>query len=220
MTHTEALKLALEALGKWSSGRDMDAVELNDLIATLEAALEQPEQEPMAWMYVGIKHDGTTHGPHLVWKPEHMDAMSAEKGVKAVPLYAALKGGRQSAPSPEQPEQEPVAWQWLNTAHFRKKLPADAEPRAWNPLYTHPPRRETEPAAFGALVAISLLTHLGGEVADYEDVVEAVRRLHALNGELLEALKQMLEVWEEDPAYGAKHADKARAAVIRARGQA
>jgi hypothetical protein len=37
---------------------------------------------------------------------------------------------------------EPVAWQWLNTAHFRKKLPADAEPGAWNPLYTHPPRRE------------------------------------------------------------------------------
>jgi len=42
----------------------------------------------------------------------------------------------------EQPEQEPVAWQWLNTAHFRKKLPADAEPGAWNPLYAHPPRRE------------------------------------------------------------------------------
>jgi hypothetical protein len=42
----------------------------------------------------------------------------------------------------EQPEQEPVAWQWLNTAHFRKKLPADAELRAWNPLFTHPPRRE------------------------------------------------------------------------------
>jgi len=42
----------------------------------------------------------------------------------------------------EQPEQEPVAWQWLNTAHFRKKLPADAEPGAWNPLYTHPPRRD------------------------------------------------------------------------------
>jgi len=45
-----AAQQALEALGKWSSGRDMDAVELNDLIATLEAALEQPEQEPVAWM--------------------------------------------------------------------------------------------------------------------------------------------------------------------------
>jgi hypothetical protein len=43
-TLREAAQQALEALGKWSSGRDMDAVELNDLIATLEAALEQPEQ--------------------------------------------------------------------------------------------------------------------------------------------------------------------------------
>ena len=40
-------------------------------------------------------------------------------------------------------EQEPVAWQWLTTAHFRKKLPKDAEKGAWSPLYTHPqPKRE------------------------------------------------------------------------------
>jgi hypothetical protein len=46
MTRTEALKLALDALGKFSIGYHVDAVQLNDLIATLEAALEQPEQEP------------------------------------------------------------------------------------------------------------------------------------------------------------------------------
>jgi len=46
-----------------------------------------------------------------------------------------------------------------------------------------------------------------------------LRRLHALNGELLEALKAMLAVWEEDPAYGATHADKARAAIARAEGK-
>jgi hypothetical protein len=46
-----------------------------------------------------------------------------------------------------------------------------------------------------------------------------LRRLHAENGELLEALKQMLEVWEEDPAYGATHADKARAAIARVEGK-
>jgi hypothetical protein len=123
---------------------------------------------------------------------------------------------------PAEPEQEPVAWIESPRGAIRaNSLYRITGPQslAWSiPLFTHPPRRETEPAAFDALVAISLLTHLGGEVADYEDVVEAVRRLHALNGELLEALKQMLEVWEEDPAYGAKHADKARAAVIRARG--
>ena len=45
---------------------------------------------------------------------------------------------------PEQPaqQQEPVAWQWLTTAHFRKRLPKDAEKGAWNPLYTSPPPRK------------------------------------------------------------------------------
>jgi hypothetical protein len=46
-----------------------------------------------------------------------------------------------------------------------------------------------------------------------------LRRLRAENAELLEALKQMLEVWEEDPAYGATHADKARATIARAEGR-
>ncbi len=39
-------------------------------------------------------------------------------------------------------EPEPVAWQWLNTAHFRKKLPRDAQRGAWNALYTAPPQRQ------------------------------------------------------------------------------
>ena len=33
--------------------------------------------------------------------------------------------------------------------------------------------------------------------------------------ELLRALKGMLEVWEEDPAYGVHYAEKARAALTR-----
>ena len=40
-----------------------------------------------------------------------------------------------------QEQGEPVAWQWLTTAHFRKKLPKDAEKGAWNPLYTTPQQR-------------------------------------------------------------------------------
>ena len=47
------------------------------------------DREAVAWMYLGIKNDGTTHGPHLVWSPFYMDAMSAEKGALAIPLYAA-----------------------------------------------------------------------------------------------------------------------------------
>lgn len=49
MNHSQALRLALDALGKFSIGYHVDAVELNDLIATLESALEQPEHEPVAW---------------------------------------------------------------------------------------------------------------------------------------------------------------------------
>ena len=41
-----------------------------------------------------------------------------------------------------EPEQEPVCWQWLDTANYRKKLPANAIPEHWRPLYTAPiPRR-------------------------------------------------------------------------------
>lgn len=34
---------------------------------------------------------------------------------------------------------EPVAWQWLNTAHFRKNVPASATWSQWRPLYASPP---------------------------------------------------------------------------------
>jgi hypothetical protein len=36
---------------------------------------------------------------------------------------------------------EPVAWQWLGSAHFRKKIPKNADITAWNPLYHYPPQR-------------------------------------------------------------------------------
>jgi hypothetical protein len=95
----EAMKEAAYNLAPWLSAALDDPEVCQEYKAAINAwfdtampaPLEQPEQEPVAWMYQGIKHDGTTHGPHLVWKPEHMDVMSAEKGAKAVPLYAALK---------------------------------------------------------------------------------------------------------------------------------
>ena len=39
-----------------------------------------------------------------------------------------------------QPAQEPVAWQWLGSAHFRKKIPKNADITAWNPVYSAPQR--------------------------------------------------------------------------------
>jgi len=49
-----------------------------------------------------------------------------------------------------QPEQEPVAWQFMNGSSFRKRRPDDFSDLAsdglpyWRPLYTTPPQR-TEP---------------------------------------------------------------------------
>jgi hypothetical protein len=58
-----------------------------DFKQALEAALKPGE--PVAFMYTAIHNTGTTHGPYLVFKPGHMDAMSASKGAVAIPLYTA-----------------------------------------------------------------------------------------------------------------------------------
>jgi hypothetical protein len=34
---------------------------------------------------------------------------------------------------------EPVAWQWLDTANFRKSIPEGSNAWEWNPLYAHSP---------------------------------------------------------------------------------
>jgi hypothetical protein len=139
------------------------------------------------------------------------------KNSRAITAITALKAAL------EQPEQaEPVAWIQSNHLQLAQRGPFSCrvEPTQRHPdfvpLYTHPPRREAEPAAFDALVAISLLTHLGGEVADYEDVVEAVRRLSAVNRELLEALLEERRVrlmGQEDDVHWESLRDMRRAAM-------
>jgi hypothetical protein len=85
---TDLRDAALRALASLKGyRRELGCQQPCDAERALEAALEQPEQEPVAWMYKGIKSDGTEHGPHLVWVPAYMDAMSAEKGAVASPLY-------------------------------------------------------------------------------------------------------------------------------------
>jgi hypothetical protein len=84
-----------------------------------------------------------------------IEAISTERALKlALEALKCLLAGNSTAHQAanaitalrqaiEQAEkQEPVAWQWLNTAHFRKKLPKDAEQGAWTPLYTAPPQRQ------------------------------------------------------------------------------
>ena len=86
------LREAAEALLDYydSKGENIDGwtERFAELRQALEAALK-PGGEPVAFMYTAIHDTGTTHGPYLVFKPGHMDAMSASKGAVAVPLYTA-----------------------------------------------------------------------------------------------------------------------------------
>jgi len=99
MTHTEALRLALDALESLQGGCtdsndgtvEAFTVWCPEVIDACRAALAAPSVPsggPVAWVYTGVKADGTEHGPHLVWKPAYMDARSASKGATATPLYA------------------------------------------------------------------------------------------------------------------------------------
>ena len=74
---------------------------------------------------------------------------------------------------------------------------------------------------FTALVEISLLTHLGGEVAEYGDVVDAVRRLKEEKAGLLEALRTAVDHLEGMPDQEdvAACVVKARAAIAKATGE-
>ena len=91
MTDRELMQQALEALEFfWDNGYRNIAMKQKAAMDALRERLAQPEQEPVAWMYHGIRHDDTPHErPSLIWKPEYMDVMSAEKGAKATPLYTA-----------------------------------------------------------------------------------------------------------------------------------
>lgn len=72
------------------------------IIDRLRAVPAEPEPEPVAWIYHGIRHDGTPHdNPSLIWRPEYMDVMSASKGAKATPLYTTPPARRPLTPAQE-----------------------------------------------------------------------------------------------------------------------
>ena len=100
----KAMKMALEALDIAQAMQERHSIHHAKTLAAydaLRAAIaeasmqrltdvqQEMEQEPVAWMYHGIRFDDTPHdSPSLIWRPEYMDAMSASKGAKATPFYA------------------------------------------------------------------------------------------------------------------------------------
>lgn len=56
-------------------------------------------------------------------------------------------------------------------------------------------------------------------VAALENVHAYYEKLERINAQLLEALEEMLVMWEDDPSYGSDTADKAYAAIKAAKGE-
>ncbi|CAB4123444.1 hypothetical protein UFOVP43_25 [uncultured Caudovirales phage] len=93
MTHTEALKQALEALENTTpTGFNMERdKQFFVAITAIKEALAQPQQEPVAWVCYGFS-DGEMH-----------DIDFEQKDVDALPVGTMLY----TFPQPAQPQQEP-----------------------------------------------------------------------------------------------------------------
>jgi hypothetical protein len=194
----KAAQQALEALGKWSSGRDIDAVQLNDLIATLESALEQPEQATgKESLQVGQEEpEGgwqSAPSPQVTQRIADMPMSEYRRGVNDG-FKLGLREGRIKAEDEmrEQPEQ-PVAWLEspygsirMNTT-MRFQFPPQS--LKWKiPLYTHPPQRK--PLTDEEILLDEVLRyHFGcnggaGPVSQKGiKIIRAIERAHGIGGE-------------------------------------
>jgi hypothetical protein len=126
-------------------------VQLNDLIATLESALEQPEQATgKESLQVGQEEpEGgwqSAPSPQVTQRIADMPMSEYRRGVNDG-FKLGLREGRIKAEDEmrEQPEQEPVAWM-VYTQDGKSVCVTDnpADFIEWRsfPLFTHPPRRE------------------------------------------------------------------------------
>jgi hypothetical protein len=185
----KAAQQALEALGKWSSGRDIDAVQLNDLIATLESALEQPEQATgKESLQVGQEEpEGgwqSAPSPQVTQRIADMPMSEYRRGVNDG-FKLGLREGRIKAEDEmrEQPEQ-PVAWLEspygsirMNTT-MRFQFPPQS--LKWKiPLYTHPPRREWRSLSEEEIYPLYSEPSSDAEMVEFARAVEA--KLKELN---------------------------------------
>lgn len=114
----------------------------------------------------------------LTYKDTPLDEWSMTKSIKLD--KEAIKAIREAL---AQPEQEPEAWQWIRTAHFRKCKPKDAQKGEWRPLYTSPPARKplTEEHVLGALESRGV-TVWGPSGEDFEAGVRFAEAAHGITG--------------------------------------
>lgn len=86
-------------------------------------------------------------------KPRPSDDDYAEQGMKehqaAIKALRAALAETHTSVDNEYTPVKPVAWQWLNTGTFRKRLPKTAVAENWTPLYAAPP--QSKPLTIGQL---------------------------------------------------------------------
>jgi hypothetical protein len=151
MAENEALRAALAepvepvaySVGRtlhWHEGRGISDVQLYTSPPQRPA---EPVQEPYTNDVTRIIreagmtfHLGLPHKPVIEQMSRVVDLVYAEASIKAAQQFVA------PPQRPAEQDIEPVAWQWLDTGTFRKKLPKTAERCAWNPLYAAPPQRK------------------------------------------------------------------------------
>jgi hypothetical protein len=136
----QALELLKELQGGCTDSDDGTVEALTvwcpEVIENLEAALEQPEQEPVARV-IALEN---TPSVRLEWfdtKAAHNAKPGLLYNVEEV-LRQSVSCGLVNNPPRRETEQEPVAWLTAsrNTITWDKLYPD------MHPLYTHPPRRE------------------------------------------------------------------------------
>jgi hypothetical protein len=109
MSNREVMQQALEALASYSVGERPNASQVNDLIAQLEAALEQPEQEPTIWRDMVVvslvregidKHKARELADHFAAQPEPppewvlIKNILDEYGLQAISFVAEWKAAQ------------------------------------------------------------------------------------------------------------------------------
>ena len=105
---------------------------------------------------------------HITWNSDGI------RTVNGVPDYT---------PPAAQPEQEPVAWQFMNGSSFRKRRPDDFSDLApdglpyWRPLYTTPPQRTWVNLSDGVMCDIAMEYGLMSiDWIDFARAIEAASR--------------------------------------------
>jgi hypothetical protein len=169
---TELRKAARQALIVLED-MDSDDPELNQewlgkkAIEALRAALAQPEPYPL---------------PESLY-PDSKDWVASDYWGRVELLHFMYESKRREVEQLEaaQPEQEPVAYQWLGTSVIRKRIPKTAEADAWQPLYTHPPKRK--PLTEGEIRDMFYDSLDADQHVVFIDLVRAIEKAHGIGGE-------------------------------------